>query len=35
MARLTRLIIEGFRSIQEQVTLDLPKNMPVVLIGNT
>lgn len=33
MARLTRLTIEGFRSIQDQITLNFPNRMPVVLIG--
>lgn len=33
MARLEKIIIEGYRSIQHPVEIKFPNNMPVVLIG--
>ena len=33
MARLEKIIIEGYRSIQHPVEIKFPSNMPVVLIG--
>lgn len=33
MARLKRIQIEGYRSIDEPIVVDFPQNQPVVLIG--
>ncbi|MCP9469934.1 MAG: hypothetical protein NNA31_08040 [Nitrospira sp.] len=33
MARLTRLRIEGYRSIGSPVEIQFPQNQPVVLVG--
>ncbi len=33
MARITRLTIEGYRSIGSPVTIAFPRNQPVVLVG--
>lgn len=33
MPRLKQITIEGFRSIEEQVVINFPENMPVILIG--
>ena len=33
MPRLRQLSIEGFRSISNEVTINLPENEPVILIG--
>ena len=33
MARLEKIIIEGYKSIQHPVEIKFPNNMPIVLIG--
>lgn len=33
MARITRLTIEGYRSIGSPVAITFPRNQPVVLVG--
>ena len=33
MPRLKQITIEGFRSISEQIVINFPTNIPVVLIG--
>lgn len=33
MARVTRLTIEGYRSIGSPVEIQFPQNQPVVLVG--
>ena len=33
MARITRLTIEGYRSVNDEIEITFPQNMPVVLVG--
>jgi len=33
MARITKLLVEGFRSVRDPIEIRFPQNIPIVLVG--